>query len=154
MKMPENQEGNKGKKSKTFDKKEWRRRKYSKKYKRKFHWCSTWFSTQTLIALDKIFFIRIFVNEFRPEWQAEGNCTSLLSIIFFSLARQAYYMIYVEVLKMVYFAYVHSIIKYGIILLGNSTTICRVFALQKRIINCITKENNQNYVWRRSLKLM
>jgi hypothetical protein len=40
-----------------------------------------------LIALDNTLFIRIFVNEFRPEWQAEGNYTSLLSIIFFSLAR-------------------------------------------------------------------
>ena len=35
--MPENQEENKGKESKIFNKKEWRRRKYSKKYKRKFH---------------------------------------------------------------------------------------------------------------------
>ena len=87
MKMQENHEENEGEKSKVFNKKEWRRRRYSKKYKRKFHWCSTWFSTQTLIALDNGVFIRIFVNEFRPEWQAEDNCTSLLSIIFFSLAR-------------------------------------------------------------------
>jgi hypothetical protein len=67
MKMQENHEENEGEKSKVFNKKEWRRRRYSKKYKRKFHWCSTWFSTQTLIALDNGVFIRIFVNEFRPE---------------------------------------------------------------------------------------
>jgi hypothetical protein len=37
IRMSENQEENKGKKSKIFNKNEWRRRKYSKKYKRKFH---------------------------------------------------------------------------------------------------------------------
>jgi len=47
-------------------------------------------------------------------------------------------MIYVEVLWMVYFAYFHSVIKYGIILLGNSTNICRVFTLQKRIIRIMS----------------
>jgi len=35
---------------------------------------------------------------------------------------------------MVYFAYFHSTIKYGLIIWGNSTNTSRVFTLQKRII--------------------
>jgi hypothetical protein len=61
--MSENQEENEGKKSKIFDKKEWRRRKYSKKYKRKFHWCSTLVVNPNFIALENTLFIHIFVNE-------------------------------------------------------------------------------------------
>jgi hypothetical protein len=39
---------------------------------------------------------------------------------------------------MVYFEYFHSIMKYGIIFWGNSTYVCRVFTLQKRIIRIMS----------------
>jgi hypothetical protein len=39
---------------------------------------------------------------------------------------------------MLYFSYVHSIIKYGIIFWGNSTNICRVFKLQNKVIRIIS----------------
>jgi hypothetical protein len=39
-----------------------------------------------------------------------------------------------DALRMVYFAYFQSVIKYGIIFWGNSTDVDRVFILQKRII--------------------
>ena len=40
----------------------------------------------------------------------------------------------IDILRLVYFASFHSILKHGIIFLGNSTNICHVFTLQKRII--------------------
>jgi hypothetical protein len=39
-----------------------------------------------------------------------------------------------ETLKLVYFAYFHSIMSYGIIFWGNSTDSKKVFYIQKRII--------------------
>jgi hypothetical protein len=42
-----------------------------------------------------------------------------------------------ETLRMIYFAYVHSILEYGIIFWGNSPTSINVFRLQKRIIRVI-----------------
>jgi len=47
-------------------------------------------------------------------------------------------MICVKVLRMMYFAYFLSVIKYGIILWGNSTNICHIFTLQKRIIRIVS----------------
>jgi hypothetical protein len=42
-----------------------------------------------------------------------------------------------ETLKMIYCAYVHSIIEYGIILGGNTSNSITVFRIQKRIIRVI-----------------
>ena len=41
-------------------------------------------------------------------------------------------------LKMIYFAYFHSIINYGIIFWGNSTECKKVFVAQKKIIRIMT----------------
>jgi hypothetical protein len=38
---------------------------------------------------------------------------------------------------MVYFAYFHSVVMYGVVFKGNSTNISRVFKLQKRVIRII-----------------
>jgi hypothetical protein len=43
-----------------------------------------------------------------------------------------------ETLRMVYFAYVHSIISFGIILGGNQPHSEKIFKLQKRVIRVIT----------------
>jgi hypothetical protein len=43
-----------------------------------------------------------------------------------------------DVLRMVYFAHFHSVIKYEIIIWGNSTYICHVFTSQKRIIRIMS----------------
>jgi len=43
-----------------------------------------------------------------------------------------------EILRMVYFAYIHSIISYGIILGGNQPYSDKIFKIQKRIIRIIT----------------
>jgi hypothetical protein len=45
--------------------------------------------------------------------------------------------IHTETLKIVYFAYVHSLIRYGIIFWGNSTGAPRVFIMQKKILRII-----------------
>jgi hypothetical protein len=43
-----------------------------------------------------------------------------------------------ETLRMVYFAYVHSIMSYGIILGGNQAYSDKIFKIQKRVIRIIT----------------
>jgi len=43
-----------------------------------------------------------------------------------------------ETLRMVYFAYVHSVISYGIIFEGNKPYSERMFKIQKRVIRIIT----------------
>jgi len=43
-----------------------------------------------------------------------------------------------ETLRMVYFAYIHSIISYRIIFLGNQPYIDKIFKIQKRVIRIIT----------------
>jgi hypothetical protein len=53
----------------------------------------------------------------------------LSSAIF--VIRSLSYFMSTETLRMVYFSYFHSILKYGIIFWGNSTNNSRVFKLQK-----------------------
>jgi hypothetical protein len=48
--------------------------------------------------------------------------------------RKLFHILNLDALQMVYFAYFHSVIKYGIIFWGNSTDADWVFILQKRII--------------------
>ena len=43
-----------------------------------------------------------------------------------------------ETLRMVYFAYIHSIISYGIIFWGNQPHSDKIFKIQKRVIRIIT----------------
>jgi len=44
-----------------------------------------------------------------------------------------------EILRMVYFAYIHSIMSYGIIFWGNQSYNDKIFKIQKRVIRIITK---------------
>jgi len=43
-----------------------------------------------------------------------------------------------DVLKMIYFSYVHSVMSHGIIFWGNSHYIDSIFKIQKRIIRIVT----------------
>ena len=56
---------------------------------------------------------------------------SKLSILGFVI-RQLFYVLNLETLRMAYFAYFHSIIRYGIIFWVNATNSCNVFRLKKR----------------------
>ena len=49
-----------------------------------------------------------------------------------------------ETLKVLYFAYVHSILAYGIIFWGNSTHAIKIFRMQKRIICIMTKSDSRS----------
>ena len=48
-----------------------------------------------------------------------------------------------DTLKMIYYAYVHSILTYGIIFWGNSPHSNYIFKMQKRIIRIMTKSNKR-----------
>jgi hypothetical protein len=47
-------------------------------------------------------------------------------------------------LRMIYFAYVHSIMSYGIIFWGNSTHSNCIFKIQKRMVRIIMKARNKD----------
>jgi hypothetical protein len=48
-----------------------------------------------------------------------------------------------DILTMVYYAYVHSLMSYGIIFWGNSTHSMEIFRIQKRVIRIITKSSSR-----------
>jgi hypothetical protein len=48
--------------------------------------------------------------------------------------RRLVHVLHTDTLRTVYFAYVHCVVKYGIIFWGKSTNMERVFLLQKRIL--------------------
>ena len=48
--------------------------------------------------------------------------------------RQLFYVLKLKTLRMAYFAYFHSVIRYGIIFWDNATNSCKVFKLQKVVI--------------------
>jgi hypothetical protein len=52
--------------------------------------------------------------------------------------RQLFYVLNLETLRMAYFAYFHSIFRYGIIFWGNATNSYKVFKLQKRVIRIMS----------------
>jgi hypothetical protein len=51
---------------------------------------------------------------------------------------------FTETLRMVYFAYVHSIISFGIIFWGNQAHIEKIFKLQTRVIRIITHSRTRD----------
>ena len=48
-----------------------------------------------------------------------------------------------EIFKMIYFSYVHSIISYGIVFWGNSSYSNSIFRIQKRILRIITNTDTR-----------
>jgi hypothetical protein len=50
----------------------------------------------------------------------------------------------IETLRMIYLAYFHSIMKYGIIFWGNLTEAKKVFLLQKRTLRIMMGINHRN----------
>jgi hypothetical protein len=54
------------------------------------------------------------------------------------IMRRLVHILNIETLKVVYYAHFHSMLKYGIILWGNSTTIHKVFIIRKKgTMNCV-----------------
>jgi hypothetical protein len=51
---------------------------------------------------------------------------------------------YLDVMKIIYYSYVHSVISYGIILGGNSHLSGSIFKIQKRIIRIITNAGRRD----------
>jgi hypothetical protein len=47
-------------------------------------------------------------------------------------------IMFTETLRMVYFAYIHSVMSYGIILGGNQTYSEKIFRIKKRVIRIVT----------------
>jgi hypothetical protein len=66
--------------------------------------------------------------------------TSRLNKVCYAIRTIKLYMS-LEILKMFYFSYVHSIRSYGIVFWGNSSFSNNIFKIQKRILRIITNTN-------------
>jgi len=58
--------------------------------------------------------------------------------------RRMYNFSNIEPIKMIYYAQLCSIMKYGMVFLGNSTDIKRVFQLQKKTMTIMMRVNSGN----------
>jgi hypothetical protein len=58
--------------------------------------------------------------------------------------RNIRHMVSLDILRMIYFAHIHSIVSYGIIFWGNSYYSNKIFILQKKIIRIITNTKSRN----------
>jgi len=67
-----------------------------------------------------------------------------LSTVVF-VTRQLFYVLNLKALRMAYFAYFHSVIRYEIIFCGNATNSCRFLNFKK---------GNKNYVWNRTKSIL
>jgi hypothetical protein len=73
------------------------------------------------------------INQIIPK--LNGACYSMTSM---------FHIVNIDTLKSIYFAYFHSIIKYGIIFWGNSANSKRIFTLQKKIIRIMAGTKPRN----------
>jgi hypothetical protein len=76
------------------------------------------------------------------EWNKhiEEICKKLNLAIF--MIRNIKPLVSIDTMKIIYHAYFHSIMAYGIMFWGNSTHVGRVFKLQKKVIRCIAGCNS------------
>jgi hypothetical protein len=58
--------------------------------------------------------------------------------------RSMFHIVKIDTLKSIYFAYFHSIMKYGIIFGGNSSNSRKIFTLQKKIIRIMAGARPRN----------
>jgi hypothetical protein len=58
-----------------------------------------------------------------------------------------------QMLKMIYYSYFHSLLSYGIMFLGHSTSSIRVFRLQKRIIRIMMGCRSRESCRKRFIKI-
>jgi hypothetical protein len=95
------------------------------------------FDNMVMNEVPEIKFLGIQIDD-KLNWKShvEYILPKLSSAIF--VIRSLSYFMSSETLRMVYFSYFHSIIKYGIIFWGNLTNISRVFKLQKEVIRIIS----------------
>jgi hypothetical protein len=89
------------------------------------------FDNIVMNEVPEIKFLGIQIDKLNWKSHVEYILPELSSAIF--VIRSLPYFMSSETLKIVYFSYFHSIIKYGIIFWGNSTNISRVFKLQKNV---------------------
>jgi len=85
-----------------------------------------------LVELNNIKFLHPQLDS-QCMWKMHINyLLSKMSVICF-IMRRLVHILNIETLKVVYFAHFHALIKFGIIICGNSTTIHKVFVVQKHI---------------------
>jgi hypothetical protein len=124
-----------------------------------FEYLNHWFRTSSLsLNVDKTNLMQ-FATKNGPQIKLDANKTifkvydtkflglhieqvvHMLSAACYALTSIKPYMSQ-EIMKMVYYAYFHSAMSYGIIFWGNSTYSTKMFKMQKRAIRIITGSRN------------
>jgi hypothetical protein len=107
--------------------------------------CMTYCNSETKIDYDEksitnaieTKFLELVIDDTLSWKQHTEQVVNKLSFACYVL-RNIKYIVSLEMLRLFYFAHVHSIMSYGIIYWGGSSHIHKIFILQKKIIRIIT----------------
>ena len=86
-----------------------------------------------LVQTNTVKFLGLHPDSHRTRTTHINSLLHKLSTVCFIMRRLSH-MLHVDTLRVVYFVHFHTLIKYSIIFWGTSTTVHKVFLIQKRII--------------------
>ena len=91
------------------------------------------YADQTLSVTDTIKFLGLHLDS-HLSWKSHTNVlVKKLSSVCYVIGKLSY-VLNIDALRIIYFAHFQSLINYGIIFWGSSSTMQNVFLIQKRII--------------------
>ena len=100
-------------------------------------------SNSIIINVISTKFLRLTINNTLSWKEHIANVTSKLNRACYAI-RAIKPCMTLDVLRMVYFSYFHSIMSYGIIFWGNSHLSSNIFKIQKRVIRIITNKSKRD----------
>jgi hypothetical protein len=94
-------------------------------------------NSTTISELPETKFLGVQIDN-HLKWKCHIDCilTKLSTAGF--VIRQLFYVRNLQTLRMAYFAYFHSVVRYGIIFWGNATNSYKVFKMQKKLIRLMS----------------
>jgi hypothetical protein len=113
------------------------------------------YNDKLIYSLNNIKFLGIFIND-TLTWSSHlDQLTNKLSSACYAVRVMKQYM-RLKTLIMIYYAYFHSLMNYGLIFWGNSLYCIHVFRLQKKVIRIITSTRNRESCrsWFKRLKIL
>jgi hypothetical protein len=113
------------------------------------------YNDKLIYSLNNIKFLGMFIND-TATWSTHlDQLTNKLSSACYAVRVMKEYMP-LKTLIMIYYAYFHSLMNYGLIFWGNSPYSIHIFRLQKKIIRIITSTRNRESCrsWFKRLKIL
>jgi hypothetical protein len=113
------------------------------------------YNDKLIYSLNNIKFLGIFIND-TLTWSTHlDQLTNKLSSACYAIRVMKQYMP-LKTLIIIYYAYFHSLMNYGLIFWGNSPYSVHIFRLQKKVIRIITSTRNRETCrsWFKRLKVL